>query len=66
MDENSDIDFLFSFPANTHYEVYADNYFALVENLQNLLKKNVDLVAEKALQNPYLIEKINTQKIKLL
>ena len=64
--KESDIDFLFSFPTDMHYETYADNYFALSDSLQNLLKREIDLVAEKTLQNPYLIEKINSQKIQLL
>jgi uncharacterized protein len=66
LQKDSDIDFLFSFPADMHYETYADNYFALSDSLQNLLKREIDLVAEKTLKNPYLIEKINSQKIQLL
>jgi uncharacterized protein len=66
MKDDSDVDFLFSFPANMHYETYADNYFALSDSLELLLNRNVDLVAEKTLKKPYLIEKINSQKIQLL
>lgn len=66
MNSSSDIDFLFNFPKNMHYETYANNYFDLMDSLQNLLKMNVDLTAEKTLQNPFLIEKINSQKIQLL
>ncbi|WP_366788854.1 HepT-like ribonuclease domain-containing protein, partial [uncultured Flavobacterium sp.] len=40
------------------YETYSDNYFSLLHELQELLKKEVDLVAEKTLKNPYLIESI--------
>ncbi|MFP5043110.1 nucleotidyltransferase family protein [Parasediminibacterium sp. JCM 36343] len=64
--EKSDIDFLFSFPANLDYETYANNYFSLAHSLESLLNKRVDLVAEKTLQNPYLIESINESKIQLL
>jgi len=63
---NSDVDFLFSFPESFDYETYTENYFHLLEDLQNLLQRDVDLVAEKTLQNPYLIQKINSQKIQLL
>ncbi|MBK9635086.1 MAG: nucleotidyltransferase domain-containing protein [Bacteroidetes bacterium] len=66
MTPESDLDFLFRFPKEMHYEVYYDNYFNLLDALEKLLKKNVDLVSEKTLENPYLIEKINSQKIKLL
>ncbi len=64
--EKSDIDFLFSFPDDMDFVIYADNYFALAESLEKLLKRKVDLVAEKTLQNPYLIQSINQNKIQLL
>ena len=66
MKKDSDIDFLFSFPADMNYEIYANNYFKIIDSLEKLLSRNVDLVAEKTLKNPYLIEKINSQKIQLL
>jgi predicted nucleotidyltransferase len=34
--------------------------------LEKLLNKRVDLVAEKTLKNPYLIESIEESKIQLL
>ena len=34
-----------------------------MHELESILNKNGDLDAEKTLQNPYLIEKINSQKI---
>jgi uncharacterized protein len=64
--ENSDVDFLYAFPENLNYETYSDNYFNILHELQDLLKKQVDLVAEKTLKNPYLIESINESKIQLL
>ncbi|QBN18720.1 nucleotidyltransferase family protein [Flavobacterium nackdongense] len=64
--ENSDVDFLYSFSEDLDYETYANNYFSLLEELQALLKTQVDLVAEKTLRNPYLIESINESKIQLL
>jgi uncharacterized protein len=64
--EDSDIDFLFSFPQSMDYEVYADNYFCLLYELQDLLKRDVELVAEKTLKNPFLIESIEESKIQLI
>jgi len=64
--DNSDIDFLFSFPAAMDYEVYANNYFSLLHDLEDLLQREVELVAEKTLKNPYLIESIEESKIRLL
>lgn len=66
MRKDSDIDFLFNFAEGLHYEKYADNYFNLLYALEDLLKYNVELVAEKTLKNPYLIESINESKIQLL
>jgi uncharacterized protein len=66
MNSDSDVDFVFSFPMDLHYEIYSDNYFKLLRELEVILNKNVDLIAEKTLQNPYLIEKINSQKIQIL
>jgi len=38
----------------------------LIEKLENLLHKKVDLEAEKTLKNLYLIESIEESKIQLL
>jgi predicted nucleotidyltransferase len=55
-----------SSPDNMHYTTYADDYFTLADALENLLKKSVDLVTEKTLKNPYLIENINRHKLQLI
>lgn len=57
----SDIDFLVNFK-EINLSDYADNYFNLKFSLEDLLKRNVDLLEEKALKNPYFIESINQQK----
>jgi hypothetical protein len=62
----SDVDFLYTFSDDLDYEIYGTNYFNLVNDLEQLLKKQVDLVAEKTLKNPYLIESINETKIQLI
>jgi predicted nucleotidyltransferase len=66
MTADSDVDFLFSFPADMDYVIYSDNYFALAHALENLLGRKVDLVAEKTLKNPYLIQSIEKSKVQLL
>ncbi len=62
----SDIDILFSFSDDLNYETYFNNYFSLLNDLEKLLNKQVDLVAQKTLKNPYLIESINESKIRLI
>jgi predicted nucleotidyltransferase len=66
MNENSDIDFIIKFPDDMDYVTYADNYFALAHSLEDLLERKVDLVSEKTLHNPYLIENINNHKVQVL
>jgi predicted nucleotidyltransferase len=56
MRDDSDIDFIIRFPDEMDYTTYADNYFALADALEALLKKDVELVTERTLKNPYLIE----------
>ncbi|MCA1752051.1 MAG: nucleotidyltransferase family protein [Cryomorphaceae bacterium] len=59
--ENSDIDFLVSFE-DMDYGDYADAYFGLAEDLEELLGRNVDLVTEKSLRNPHFIKSIESNK----
>jgi uncharacterized protein len=66
MTDESDVDFIISFPADMDYETYGNNYFELLFALQNLLNRDVDLVTEKTLKNPYLLQSINSHKLKVL
>ena len=59
--DKSDIDFLVGFNKMELLE-YADNYFDLVFSLEDLFKRNIDLLEEQALKNPYLIKSINNSK----
>ena len=66
MTEDSDIDFMVSFNPNLNYTDYGNNYFQLIYSLQELLEKEVDIIAEETITNPYLLRKINSQKIAVL
>jgi predicted nucleotidyltransferase len=59
--EKSDFDFLVSFEEMDVIE-YAENYFLLVEKLEKLLKRDVDLVTVNSLSNPYFIEAVEESK----
>ncbi len=59
--EQSDVDLLISFNL-MEYGEYADTYFELAEQFENLLHRPVDLVTDKSLSNPYFIESINQTK----
>jgi len=60
--ENSDIDFLISFRNDVSLEEYADNYFDLMFELEELFGRSVDLVTEKTLSNPYFIRSVEQTK----
>jgi hypothetical protein len=64
-DNSSDIDFLVRFSSTIELLDYADNYFNFLENLEKLFNRPVDLVSEKSLKNPILIQEINKSKISL-
>jgi predicted nucleotidyltransferase len=66
MTEKSDVDFIIRFPADMPHNTYAENYFKLADALETLLQKKVDLVTERTLKNPYLLQSINRHKLALL
>ena len=59
--KTSDIDFLVDFDGVDLYD-YADNYFDLKKSLEALLKREVDLIEDKAVRNPYLRRNIDSSK----
>ena len=59
--KNSDIDFIVDFSGVDIYD-YADNYFDLKKALEKLLKKEIDLLEDKAINNPYLRQSIDYNK----
>jgi uncharacterized protein len=59
--KSSDIDFLVDFAGMDLYE-YADNYFAFKNALESLLKRQIDLLEDKAINNPYLRQSIDSSK----
>jgi predicted nucleotidyltransferase len=57
----SDIDFMVSFQ-KIKLEEYADNYFEFKFSLEDLFKREIDLLEEKAIRNPFLLKSINSTK----
>jgi len=58
---HSDLDFLVEFeqlPAG----LYAKTYFALIEALEELFQRPVDLVVASAIRNPYFRESVERNK----
>ncbi len=59
--ENSDIDILISFDTLT-VEQYTDNYFELHYKLEELFKREIDLLTDQSLSNPYFIQAVEQSK----
>ena len=59
--ESSDLDFLVEFEDLPPGE-YAEAYFGLLEELQGMFRRNIDLVVAHSLRNPYLIESIQRSR----
>jgi uncharacterized protein len=59
--KSSDIDLLVDFSGVDIYN-YADNYFDLKASLEKLLQRQIDLLEDKAVKNPYLRESIDSSK----
>lgn len=60
--ENSDVDILVDFNSEIDYNNYADNYFDFHNALRTLFGREVDLVDESAVKNPYFREELEETK----
>jgi uncharacterized protein len=58
----SDVDLIVDFE-NLDVLDYGDNYYNLKFSLENILKRKVDLLEEKAIKNPYFIKTLNKNKV---
>ena len=59
--DHSDIDFLVSFDDLPPGE-YADAYFGLLEDLQEIFHRPVDIVVESTLKNPYFLQEVQKSR----
>jgi predicted nucleotidyltransferase len=59
--EHSDLDFLVTFNELGASE-YADAYFGLLEDLQALFQRPVDLIVDSAFQNPYFRQTVESTR----
>lgn len=58
---DSDIDLIVEFK-DIEVEDYADNYFDFKFSLQNMLKRQIDLLEEQAIKNPYFRKSVNEKR----
>ena len=59
--DKSDIDLIVDIDSSDPLD-YADNYFRLKFALEELLNRQIDLLENKAIKNPYLRENIDNSK----
>lgn len=57
----SDVDLVVDFQQMDVLD-YGDNYYELKFSLENILKRNIDLLEQKAIKNPYFIKNLNQTK----
>lgn len=60
--ENSDVDFSFSFEDDVTHHTYADNFFGLYYALKSLFARDIDLVDETSIKNKFFREELNKTK----
>lgn len=59
---NSDIDFVVDFDENDPIK-YTDLYFQLKEKLEQLLKRQIDLIEERGIKNSYFRNEVDKSKV---
>jgi hypothetical protein len=59
--EKSDIDLIVDIDSNDPFD-YADSYFNLKFALQDLFSRSIDLLENKAINNPYIRNNIDSSK----
>ena len=58
---HSDLDFVVTFQ-KLGFDQYADTYFGLLEDLQALFRRPVDLVVASAIENPYFRQAVESTR----
>ena len=60
--EASDIDLLVDFNSEIDHNNYADNFFGFYHALKSLFGRDIDLVDENAVKNPYFKQELDETK----
>jgi uncharacterized protein len=61
---SSDVDFFYEFERDD-FSGIADRFFGLIEDLERVLGRKVDLVSAKDVTNPYFLQVANRHRITL-
>lgn len=60
--DRSDVDLLVDFNSEINHDNYADNFFDLYHALKSLFGRDVDLVDESSVRNPFFKEELEETK----
>lgn len=60
--DESDLDFIVAFLPEVPVEEYAEHYFELLFSLEKLTGREIDLMTQKEIKNPFLKESIEKSK----
>ncbi len=63
--KKSDVDLLINLQEGIEPSVAGGHLWDLQEELQDLLNREIDIITESALKNPYFIEEVNDTKVKI-
>jgi predicted nucleotidyltransferase len=63
--DESDLDFLVELRFDGSYGGYADRYFSLLEGLEDLFGRPVDLVVDSAIKNPFFRQSVEQTRVPL-
>lgn len=63
-DEKSDIDLIIEFE-EPRLEAISQRYFGFLHDMEDTFHCKVDLLTQKSLKNPYLIESINKDRVRI-
>jgi len=61
----SDVDFIVTIQNNLEPLETGEHLWNLTYELEELLKRNVDLLTERSLKNPYFIQRVNETKFSI-
>jgi uncharacterized protein len=62
--DKSDLDFLVRFD-DLNFSDASRRYFGLIEDLERLLGRKVDLVSDRAIRNPYFRQEVDRTRVTL-
>lgn len=63
--KNSDIDFMVTIMEGTDPVEAGEHLWDLEEELQALFRREIDVITERSLKNPYFIEEVNRTKVQI-